>query len=540
MIKQYNVGLYLRLSVEDAVNPQKKGKGNPFQNESASIENQRILLAEYVDLHGWNVIQAYIDDGYSGGSFDNRPAFQQMICDAESGLINLILCKDLSRLGRDYIETGRYTDEVFPSLGVRFIALMDNIDSEGNADLLPFRSILNDYHLKDLSRKVKSAMKTKAAIGEYIGTWAPYGFMKDPAYKNRLLIDDHPAEVVRRIFNMRSQNMGYAKIAAVLNNEGILSPGTYRNIKTGIDKPPKSWILSAVQVILENEAYIGHSVRFKTGHLSYKGRIQVNKPKEDWIRCENVFPPIVSLDLWEAVRQFDNKRKGYDKAKVKCSLFRGLLRCADCGSSIVVKSNSFTNRSTGEKKKSRFYGCLKHDSSGGSICTRHYIPEKALVEILRMDIQNRIEELDIDENRIVQDIQKSFQIGSLEQATRHLGSLTVKLSELARAGKKLYEDRLKGVISIDTFMALSEKSEEERLLVKAEHDRLSELLTKEKHRVLNMESIVPRLREFLTIDNMSNEMLAELIEKIYIGEGEGSGRNKIHDVRIFYRFEVVK
>ena len=540
MTKQYNAGLYLRLSVDDAVNPQKKGKGNPFQNESASIENQRILLTEYVDINGWNVMQTYVDDGYSGGSFANRPAFQQMIRDAKAGLIDLILVKDLSRFGRDYIETGRYTEEVFPALGVRFIALMDNIDSEGNADLLPFRSILNDYHLKDLSRKVKSAMKTKAAIGEYIGTWAPYGFTKDPAYKNRLLIDDYAAEVVRRIFDMRSQNMGYAKIAAALNNDGILSPGTYRNVKAGIDKPPKSWIYSAVQVILENEAYIGHSVRFKTGHLSYKGRIQVKKPKEDWIRCENVFPPIVSLDMWEAVRQFDNKRKSYDRAKAKRSLFRGLLQCADCGSSMVIKMSGFTNRTTGEKKTSNSYVCLKHDGSGGSVCSNHYIPEKALMEIIRNDMQNQIEALNIDENRIVQDIQKSFQIGSLDQATKHCDRLAVKLNELSLAGKKLYEERLKGIISIDTFMTLSEKSEEERLLVKAEHDRLSELLVREAHRVLDTESIVPKLREFLSLENPTNEMLAALIDKVYVGEGEGRGRNKIHDVRIVYRFETMK
>jgi Site-specific recombinases, DNA invertase Pin homologs len=540
LTKQYNAGLYLRLSVDDAVNPQKKGKGNPFQNESASIENQRILLTEYVDINGWNATQTYIDDGYSGGSFDNRPAFQQMIRDAKAGLIDLILVKDLSRFGRDYIETGRYTDEVFPSLGVRFIALMDNIDSEGNADLLPFRSILNDYHLKDLSRKVKSAMKTKAAIGEYIGTWAPYGFMKDPAYKNRLLIDDYAADVVRRIFDMRSQDMGYAKIAAALNDDAILSPGTYRNVKAGIEKAPKSWIYTAVKLILNNEAYIGHSVRFKTGHLSYKGRIQVKKPKEDWIRCENVFPPIVSLEMWEAVRQFDNKRKGYDRAKAKPSLFRGLLRCADCGSSMAVKKSSFTNRTTGEKKTSNFYSCLKHDSSGGSVCSRHYTPEKALMEIIRNDMQNRIEALDIDESRIVQDIQKSFHLGSLEQATKYRDALAVKLNELSLAGKKLYEDRLKGIISIDTFMALSEESEAERLLVKTEHERLSELLAREEHRVLDTECIVPKLREFLSLEEPSNETLSELIDKVYVGEGEGSGRTKIHDVRIVYQFETTK
>ena len=225
MSRQYNAGLYVRLSIEDASNSAKSKKGNPFASVSDSIENQQTILSGYAEINGWNVIKIYSDDGFSGGNF-HRPQFEEMIEDAKKGAIDLILVKDLSRFGRDYINVGHYVEDVFPSLGVRFIALMDDIDTEGNADILPFRSILNDYHLKDLSRKIKSVLHAKAKAGEYLNS-VPYGYMRNPANPRRLVIDEHAAAVVKRIFDMRSANTGLGKIIAVLNREGILCPRAY-------------------------------------------------------------------------------------------------------------------------------------------------------------------------------------------------------------------------------------------------------------------------------------------------------------------------
>ena len=539
MSKQYNAGLYLRLSVEDAFNSSKRGKVNTLQNDSTSIENQRLLLAEYADLQGWNVAQVYSDDGYSGGAFDNRPAFQRMVRDAEAGLIDLILVKDLSRFGRDYIETGRYTDEVFPALGVRFIALMDNIDSEGNADLLPFRSILNDYHLKDLSRKVKSVMKAKAEKGEYIGSWAPFGFVKDPANKNRLLIDDCAADVVRGIFGMRSQGFGFAKIAAALNNEGVLSPRSYRDKQAGKECPGKVWTSCVVSDILANEAYIGHAVRFKTGYLSYKIRQVVNKPKDEWIRCENVFPVIVSTEVWDAVRSLDSKNSQSSETGATLSLFSKLLRCADCGGTMIHKKSSYTSRVTGEKRIGHAYICAKHHNSGGSVCTRHTIREDVLLAVIRDDIRNRLETMDIDESRIAREIQRRFNGESLDEAKKRRDGLAARMQELTSLGRKLYEDRLKGIITVDTFKSLSEKAEEDKASVKAEHEQLTELISSEERRVLEFDSIMPKLQEFLSLESFSNDTLAALIERVVVSESVGRSPHRTHDVRIVYRFEAL-
>jgi DNA invertase Pin-like site-specific DNA recombinase len=536
--KRYNAGLYLRLSVEDAFNSSKRGKVNTLQNDSTSIENQRALLTEYADLQGWNVAQVYSDDGYSGGSFDNRPAFRRMVRDAEAGLIDLILVKDLSRFGRDYIETGRYTEEVFPALGVRFIALMDNIDSEGNADLLPFRSILNDYHLKDLSRKVKSVMKAKAEKGEYIGSWAPYGFIKDPANRNRLLIDDYAAGVVRGIFGMRSQGFGFAKIAASLNNDGILSPRSYRDKQAGKECPGKTWASCVVSDILANEAYIGHAVRFKTGYLSYKARQVVNKPKDEWIRCENVFPAVVSAEVWDAVRSLDNKKSRSSSTAANLSLFSKLLRCADCGGTLVHKKSSYTSRVTGEKRIGHAYICAKHHNSGGSVCTRHTIREDILLAIIREDVRSRLETMDIDEGRIAREVQRRFNGESLDEAKKRRDELAARVQELASFGRKLYEDRLRGIIAVDTFKALSEKAEEDRADVKVEHEQLSELISAEERRVLKLGGIVPKLREFLSLESLSNDTLAAIIERIIVNESVGRSPHRTHDVRIVYRFEA--
>lgn len=539
MNKRYNAGLYLRLSIEDAVNTSKRAKVNPFQNESVSIDNQRVLLTEYAELQGWNVAQVYSDDGYSGGSFDNRPAFQQMVRDAEAGAIDLILVKDLSRLGRDYIETGRYAEEVFPALGVRFIALMDNIDSDGNADLLPFRSILNDYHLRDLSRKVKSVMKAKAERGEYIGCWAPYGFEKDPANKNRLLIDEYPAGVVRRIFEMRVQGLGYGKITASLNNDGILSPRTYHYKQTGAERPAKAWTACVVKDILESEAYIGHAVRFKTGHLSYKNRYVVTKPKDEWIRCENAFPPIINLEMWEAVRRLDNRRGGRPANTVsERSLFYKLLRCADCGGTLTHKKSSYTSRVTGEKNIGHAYICSKNDHTGGTVCSRHTIRESALLEIIREDVKNRLDSIDVDEDRIVREIRKRFNGASLDEAKNRSYLLAARLGELESEGKTLYENRLRGIINVDTFKSQYQKTQNERTAIGAEYEQLSGLIAAEERRMLDRDRVIPKLREFLSLEIPTNETLAELIDHIVVSESEGKGNHRTHSVRIIYQFEA--
>ena len=534
--KQYNTGLYIRLSVDDLHNSQKRKDGNPFQHESSSVENQKIILEEYVQLRGWNVTRVYTDDGFSGGNYD-RPGFQEMIEDAKSGLINLIIVKDLSRLGRDYIETGRYTDEVFPLLGVRFIALMDGIDSEGNDDILPFRSILNDYHLKDLSRKIKSVLRAKAEAGTYIGAFAPYGYMKDPSCPTRLIVDEEAATVVRHMFNLRNKGDGYRKIAIQLNAEGILTAKEYWYNRIGKPNPYKSigkWTYHTVKQILTNETYLGHSVKFRMGTLSYKNKKHIHRNQEDWIRVENTHMPIISQDVWDAVQERNQDcRDKKPRRKANNYLFSKLTFCVDCGSAMVGQSHT-NKRKDGTSHISKSYICTRKRIIGE--CSWHFINENDLLEIVKMDIRCQLEKITINEDAVIREIQGSLASASLSEAKIKLNTLDVRLAELETLGTKLYEDRLAGVISLDVFKALSIKTDNERTQKQAERDTLHNDIEIADRQVTDIGKWINNIKNFFKLESLDNEAISSLVEKIEIGEPSCRGKNKQQDVTIHYRF----
>lgn len=535
MDRRYEVGLYLRLSVEDSHNSKKQG-GNPFQSESSSIENQRDILTEYVRLQGWNMANIYADDGFAGGNFE-RPAFREMLRDAKAGLIDLILVKDLSRLGRDHIEVDHYVEDVFPGLGVRFIALMDNIDSEGNADILPFRSLLNNYYLKDLSRKIKSVLYAKAEAGEYVGAFAPYGYKKDPANRGRLIVDGYAAGIVRRIFELRLQRMGHRKIAAALNAEGILAPRAYCYASEGKENPYNTisvWRDVTVKLVLQNEVYLGHSVKMKKGTLSYKRKALVNRSPEDWIRTENTHEAIIAQELWDTVQEIDLKR--YDPAERKTpelSLFAGLIFC-DNGHPMTC--NTATKHYPGGVKKYRSYLCSLHKQTGGAECSWHTISELELLQIVREDMQKQLERINVDEDKAIREIQSRLSSLALEDTKRELLRLSAKLKVLDDRAARLYEDRLNRVINLDTFMTLSADVDSERNETAAEHERLSQAADTAERQVLDIQQWIANLRSYLALETPDSTLLRELIERIEVGEGVGKGKHRRQAVRIIYRF----
>jgi len=539
MNTQYNAGLYVRLSVEDSVNSQKRGSANPFSHESASIENQRAILYEYAQLCKWNIVQEYIDDGFSGGNY-NRPAFHQMMEDAKAGLINLIIVKDLSRLGRDYIETGRYTDEVFPSLGLRFIALMDNIDSEGDIDFLPFRSLLNDYHLKDLSRKIKSVLRAKAEGGRYVINSYPYGFEKSPEDSTRLVIDDYAAAIVHKIFTFRGEGMSHNKIAAALNSEEILSPRCYYYHRRGKQNPykgSKAWLTSTVRVILQNETYLGHSVLLKSGTVSYKNNQRINKPREAWVVRKNTHPAIISQELWDAAKA---NNKSYPssliRSKNKQPLFYGKLRCAAC-TSVLGYSTKRQTLASGQTTNYTSYICCLYTQSGKSKCSPHSISELTLLEIIRQDIRQHLERSNFDTNGAVNKIQEYLTNFYIEDLKHEHVSLSARLRELEVVFAKLYEDRLNGTITPDAFKILSAACEEERVAKLDEGGRLTEEINKCKRTIVHIQKWRDSIQSFLALKNPSKEIINELIERIEIGENERKPKQKQRSIKISYRFD---
>ncbi len=377
MKKLYKVGIYCRLSVEDAVNSAKAKNYIP-SDESVSIENQYEILSKFVMLNGWTEVKSYRDDGYSGGNFQ-RPGFQEMLEDARSGLINLILVKDLSRLGRDFVEVGRYTDVVFPSLGCRFVSVLDCLDTEGdNTDMLHFRSLMNDYHLKDLSSKIKSVLHAKMKSGQYLGSYAPYGYRKSEDDKHQLVIDEEAAAVVQRIFEMRRSGMAYGKITAALNQDGILSPPLV------LGDPLWKRQLQVFQTvglrhcenILNDAVYTGTLTQNRTGSRSYKDKTLIQKPESEWISHVDAHEAIISRKhgmpsrnrtSWQKLRCADN-------AAPQPALFTGKLVCADCGHPLVVNRQT-KRRKNGAVKKYVSYYCLQYANSGHSICSWHRISE---------------------------------------------------------------------------------------------------------------------------------------------------------------------
>ena len=507
MKKLYKVGIYCRLSVDDASNSAKAKNYIPA-DESVSIENQYELLSKFVMLNGWMEVKSYRDDGYSGGNFQ-RPGFLEMLEDARHGLINLILVKDLSRLGRDFVEVGRYTDVIFPSLGCRFVSVLDCLDTEGdNTDMLHFRSLMNDYHLKDLSNKVKSVLHAKMRSGQYIAAYAPYGYRKSAEDRHRLVIDEEAAAVVRRMFELRRGGMAYGKIAAVLNSEGILSPRWYwaKRYGNGSCKYANLWMYATVKNILTNEVYTGNLIQNQTGSRSYKDGTMIYKPESEWIRHEALHEAIISPEVWDEVQAINRERQ---------------------------------RRKNGTFKKYVSYFCSRYTASGYGACSRHTIYEMTLTELVLSEIRAHAEALELDEAAMLDRLQAQRTAADaerLESVRQEIGKLRRRVYELEQMTAKLYEDKVCGSISTASFAVLLEKTEQES---RQRTDRLDTLLAEIREYEQNaadIQSWAAVVRKHLHIRELDRETVDELIDRIEVGEKTVVDGKNVRDIKIYYRF----
>lgn len=541
MKKLYKVGIYCRLSIDDASNSAKAKNYIP-SDESTSIENQREMLSKFVMLNGWLETKIYVDDGYSGGNFQ-RPAFLEMLEDAKKGLINLILVKDLSRLGREFVEVGRYTDVVFPSLGCRFVSVLDCLDSEGDStDMLHFRSLMNDYHLKDLSGKIKSVRQAKMRSGQFLSAYAPYGYQKSAEDKHKLVIDETAADVVRRIFTMRLAGVGYAKIAAALNKDGIISPrGHWHNrYGNGVCKYSQLWMYATVRDILHNEVYLGNLRLNYTGSLSYKDKTMIYKPEAEWIRHEATHEAIVTLEDWESVQAINQaaKLRVADNRKPAPSLFSGKLVCADCKTPLGAATETHRRKSGAVKRYVSYY-CARYAGSGQSVCSAHRIYELTLKQLVLAEITANAEAVEVNEADVVDKLKRrmaKFDAERLANTRQEIGKLRRRLQELENMTAKLYEDKVSRAISESTFAVLIQKSEQERL---AKAERLDALLSEVEQAQQDADAIqnwAMVIRKHLHIQELDRETIDELIDYIEIGERAVIDGQRIQDVKVYYRF----
>lgn len=542
MQKLYNVGIYTRLSVEDAFNSSKtNGKNYLPADSSVSIENQKEILSKFVMLNGWIEKKVYADDGFGGGNFQ-RPAFTEMLEDIKNGEINLVLVRDLSRLGRDYIEVGRYTDQIFPSHGCRFVALLDGIDTaEDNNEMLHFRSLMNDYHLRELSGKIKTVLHAKAQQGQFLGAYAPYGYQKSPEDKHRLVVDAYSSKVVQTIYAMREQGIAYGKIVAYLNSEGILSPFAYWHSLHGKGeyKYTKLWMYASVKDILSKEVYTGTLVQNYTGSLSYKSKKMIYKPESEWIRHENSHEAIVSREQWERVQELGAaaKKRTEGSRKPQPSLFSKKLVCADCKT--TLGTNTGTKHYESGTKKYVSYHCVRHSGTGRSVCSWHYITEIVLSEIVIKDIQHYATTFSLDEKRTVDRLKKQLLV---DDETEHsdikqeVQKLEKRLQDIDRVTAELYEDKVIGKISADTFSTLMQKSEVERIEKAARLNSLTAQLKKRSNQEIDITTWIKTIRKYLNLETLHRAVIDELIDHIEIGEKQVIDGKRTQDIRIFYNF----
>ena len=531
--KTYNVGIYCRLSNDDE-----------RDGESVSIENQKLLLQSYVRQMGWNEVDVYIDDGYTGTNF-NRPGVQRLIEDAKAKRINLILVKDLSRFGRNYIEIGQYTDYLFPSIGCRFVALNNGVDTEsnnGSTDVMCFLNLFNEFYSRDTSKKVKAVKRACAENGKFMGTYPAYGYKRDNENKHHLVIDEDTAPIVRRIFSMRATGMGFTGIAAQLNEEGIPSPGMLYYQRRGKADPRRvnhKWAGETVKHLIRNEVYIGNMVQGKTGTVSYKNKKLISKPEDEWIRVEGTHEPIISLDVWDTVQGIDQKRVRKNAASDGIrSVFTGLVYCAECGFKMRNHTEKFTYKDGSPGRYSSFI-CGNYARSGKSACTIHTIYENVLEQIVLEDIREKARFAAHDPEMLAQHILRLKDKEAQSHRTsceQELKAVKTRLDELERLMQSLYEDKYSGTVPQSVFQTLIRKYETERAKKAA---ALPELELKLKAHMENRQDAgrwTEIIRQYIEITKLDESMLFALVDRIEVGEAQKVRGVRVRDVKVYYRY----
>lgn len=522
----YSVGIYMRLSRDD----ERAG-------ESLSIENQRAILTEYVSKQGWTVYDEYIDDGVSGVSFD-RPGVQRLLDDAKTGKINLILCKDLSRFGRNYIQVGQFTDYIFPMHNIRFIALSDNVDTlnsqSAGMDMMPIVNIFNEWHCASTSKKIRAVLESGAKNGKYKSPTAAYGYIKSDDEKHTPIIDPEAAAVVKRIFDMRAKGITMAHIAEILNAENIPSPSEYYYGKIG--KPNRKsvtnlWCRTSVRRILKNPIYIGTMAQLRTTTVSYKNHKVIRKNKEDWIVIENNHEPIISQELWDKVREYDDSvSKGKRDSSGNVALFSGMLYCQDCG---YKMKKIWLNR----KKGDFGYSCGYRARFGKEFCSPHTIRESVLAALVIADIQSKLR-LVVDEDKArKQFLEKKSGVRSSQTSsdTKRKREMEHRLSELDTLTQSVYENMVLGKVPEDVCVKLLGKYQEESKALQTEADAIQERLDAVNQDEQDVDEFIRRLKKYAGVETITREMLLELVEYITV-EDVPENRNIPRRIHIYYKF----
>ena len=531
--KKDNIGitaLYCRLSRDDGTD-----------SESNSISNQKKLLAQKAKELGLSNTREYVDDGYTGTNF-NRPGFQQMLEDIDAGYVTAVIVKDLSRLGRDYVSVGNYTDTYFPDRNVRFIAVNDCIDSdEGESEIAPFKNILNEMYARDISKKVRSSHRLRGNSGEPLSQ-PPYGYMKSPENKKKWIIDPEAAEVVRSIFKMCLEGKGNETIARTLQEQKILIPTAYwqsKGLNRGGKKTqanPYKWCKTTVAKILSQQEYCGDVINFKTYSKNFKVKKRIDNPKENWAIFKDVHEPIIEREIFERVQELteNTKRRAPKPENAEKSLFSDILRCGDCGRKMYYHTNTIN-------KDIHFFVCSDSVSDYRGKCGpgRHYVRADAIEQIVSLELKRLAEVLVYDEGTFVDILAKKTNKDMLAEKKYLEGELQksiVRNEKVLKLYEKIFEDNAEGKVTDEMFMALSHKYEIERMDLKAKISDIRKQLGSLENQQMGIDAFIGAIRKFMQMETLTAPLLHELIDHIDVFETEGTGKNKTQRIKIYYRF----
>ncbi len=521
--------LYCRLSRDDGT-----------ESESNSIGNQKKLLSQKAKEMGLTDTKYYVDDGYTGTNF-NRPGFQQLIDDIEIGLVSAVMVKDLSRLGRDYVSVGNYTDSYFPEHNVRFIAVNDAIDSdEGESEIAPFKNILNEMYARDISKKIRSSHRLRGSMGEPLSQ-PPYGYIKSPKNKKKWIIDPEAATVVKSIFKMCLDGKGNETIARELQENKVLIPMAYwrsKGLNRGGKKTqtnPYKWCKTTIQKILSQQEYCGDIINFKTYSKSFKNKRRIENSKENWAVFKDINEPIIDRETFETVQKFisKTKRRAPKKENGERSIFNGLIYCGDCHSKMRYHTST-------SNKEIHYFTCSDNKVDYRGKCPgRHYVRADALEEVVKLELRRLVEMLEIDESYFAQlllrkndeerEKDKKFLESELQKAIARSGTVS-------QLYEKLYEDNVIGKVSDEWFVELSHKYEKERMDLKAKIADIRHKIEELKNNNSEYEKFISAIRRFMQMDNLTSPLLRELIDHIDIFETEGTGKSRTQRIVIYYRF----
>lgn len=527
--QHYKAALYCRLSVDD---------GN--YGGSVSIETQKILLEQYCKDHKITDYKFYCDDGCSGTNFD-RPSFKKMLSDIDEGKINLVIVKDLSRFGRNYVEAGMYVQR-FTDSNIRFIAADDNYDSLVNSDdlLFPIKNVVNEMYARDVSKKTKAAKKAKARDGQFIGSKAPFGYKIDPNDRHHLIVDEPAAQVVKRIFRLASEGVGYNKMAKIFREEKVLTPIAYFNLnnpdyfKSDYWRKEFDWHVTSIRAILNNEVYLGKLVYGKQRNKSMKSKEKVRNPKEDWIVVENCHEPIITQELWDTVHKILNAKHRPAKAG-EVQMFAGLLYCSDCGHCLTYSQK--------QRKDGSYHGaysCWMYKTHGKEYCASHYITFDTIYELVLIDIQRNLFQYRKNTDKFKSILSRKYQSDSQKQAeqiTLEYEQKQKRCEELDKIISRLYEDNVLGRIGDERYESMSQSYELEQVEIKKALPILKSKIDKLKRQSDCADNFINVIKKYTIIDKLDAAILNELIDKIVVHHKEQAedGRT-FQQIEIYYRF----